>query len=69
MSTHYFQTDCPDCEHELRLCYAYDEGHYYDPGIVDSGKCNCLLGQEWLEDALADYLNGRYVPVKEDFLP
>ena len=69
-TTHYFEADCPVCEHRLRLVYAYDaEEGAYDPAIADAGSCNCLLGQDWLEEALDSYLDGRYTPAAEDFLP
>jgi hypothetical protein len=69
-STHYFEADCPVCEHRLELCYAYDsEEGAYDPAISNAGACICLLGQDWLEDALDAHLDSKYHPTLSDFLP
>lgn len=63
-STRYFEARCPVCEAvDVRLSYAWhqpDEASNYrggpaDPSIVDQ-DCNCLLGQDWVEDALDTFL-------------
>ena len=66
-SAHEFSVDCPVCETTVWLRYVYewysgDEStrgkpvsRTCDAAIVEQ-RCNCLLGDEFAEDALRIYL-------------
>lgn len=52
-----FFPKCPVCYREVYCKYSWNTDiGAFDARIVEQ-DCDCLLGQEWVEDALEDYLS------------